>query len=142
MVSGTRNHRPAYRSYALALVFSFALATHAHATAGISCGGIDGDAGVDVLFGAGPLPAVLDVTFSVGSEVYSTQNREIGSRGVIARAYVDDEMMKIDLLDDQVSTHLASIRVVRYDSETTGPYQIGYLRFRNEAPIGISCDGP
>ncbi|MEM9999920.1 MAG: hypothetical protein AAF940_03470 [Pseudomonadota bacterium] len=122
--------------------FLFGLATTAHATATISCGGIDAKADVDVLFGAGPVPSVLDVTFSVGSQMYSTQGREGMSEAVIARAYVDDAIMNIDLMDDQVSVHLASIRVLRFESEASGPFQIGYIRLRDQAPIGIMCDGP
>ena len=115
MASQFYRHRRSFRFCAVTLLCLLGLATQAQATALISCAGSDGDAGVDVLFGAGPVPSVLDVTFSVGAEMFSTQGRDGMGEAVIARAYVDDDIMRIDMMD---------------------------IRLRDLAPIGIACDGP
>ncbi len=130
------------RMHTLALAVALGIGTQAHATASISCGGIDGDVGVDVHFGAGPVPTVLDVSVSWSGKLLSTQNREGSTALNFARSYVDSQEMKIDLVDDQATVNLVTIRVVRNDSESTGPYQIGYVRVGEDAPIGILCDGP
>jgi len=112
----------------------------ASATSAISCSAIDGGAGIDILFGAGPVPSVFAVTVSQQSRVLSTQGLPGTEPVSIARAFVDTETVKIDLLDDQAERLAASIRLLR--SAGDEPLQIGYLKVENQPPVGVTCIGP
>ena len=124
------------------LLASLFLPKPALSTVSISCLGIDSDTSVDVLFGAGPVPSVLDVTVRDGASHFSTRDKDGATLAFVARAYVDEEEIRSDLVDEQAEVLVVSIRVVRFEGGEVEPFQIGYVRVGEAQPVGISCVGP
>ena len=121
---------------------AFALASvPANATVGIGCTGMTTDAGVDILFGAGPVPNFLEVTVVAAGQKISTRAQDGFTEANIAQAYDDGEMVRVDLMDVQAERLLAAIRFIRADDKA-GPLQIGYVQLPDTAPIAITCEGP
>ncbi|WP_305989477.1 hypothetical protein [Roseibium sp. MMSF_3544] len=116
------------------------LASPASATSNMFCDGIDSGVEVNILFGAGPVLTIIDVTLSTETQYFSTQKRDGATPAWIARDFADDDMVKVDLIDDQASDLIASIRVVRSDDEE--PYQIGYVQLTGSPTMGVTCVGP
>ncbi|MTI43006.1 hypothetical protein JM93_01821 [Roseibium hamelinense] len=116
------------------------LAGPALATSNITCDAFEGAAVADILFGAGPVPAIIDVTVGTGNDYYTTKGLPDAVPLVIARAFTDAETVKIDLMDDQAERLLVSIRLLRSAGEE--PLQIGYLQVGDEPPVGVTCIGP
>ena len=107
------------------------------------CDGIGSDAEITVLFGAGPVLNIIDVSLSAGEHYISTQNREGATPAFIARDFADVETIKVDLMDDQASELLVSIRIVRSPyTDDEEPFQIGYLQIGENRPLGVTCAGP
>ncbi|MEP0940165.1 MAG: hypothetical protein ABJH63_10665 [Rhizobiaceae bacterium] len=118
------------------------LSTHAHATASISCGATNSETGAKFILGAGPIPSVYSATVASDTAAYSTSPIENHEPASIARSYIDDETIKIDLVDDQATNVVAKIRIIRTEDPETGPFQIGYIQMLGAAPEVVTCDGP
>ena len=114
----------------------------ASATASMSCSGIDCDAGLEMVFGAGPVPNILDMGVSVGDRVISTRPGEGIEEGVIGQAYFDGELTRIEMMDDQVTTKLVTIRILHVRDLEEDDFQIGYIQIENDHPVAVKCDGP
>lgn len=113
----------------------------AHATGSIGCNDMKFDSSLEILLGAGPVTNVISVSLSVGDRDLTTIPGQPGEPAVIAQAFDDGELFRIDLVDDQATRLLAEIRLLRADHEEM-PLQIGYVRLGDEPPVGISCVGP
>lgn len=127
----------------LAWIIAFlAITSHAHATSNIGCTGIDADADVDILIGAGPVLNALEVTVGLDERVISTYSDTKFEHGNIVQFHANEHELSLDLMDDQAAVLLASVRILRYEDNENGPFQIGYLRVNGAPPVGITCVGP
>ena len=113
-----------------------------HATASISCSGIDSDSAVEMILGAGPVPNILDVVVSKGARVIGTRAQEGVELGNIAKSHSDGRLMQIEVIDDQATKRLLEVRILRVTGEEWGDFQIGYLQIEQEVPVAIRCEGP
>ena len=127
------------KSVALGLVMSLT-AGSSFATGSISCGGADNDISVRMTLGAGPVPNVFQAEVAQGDVVYSTNDAE--RPAAIARSFIDEQSIVMDMMDDQATTHVAEVRVLRVLSDEGESLQIGYARLKDMPPIAIFCDGP
>ncbi|MDP2120034.1 MAG: hypothetical protein Q8K28_09035 [Hoeflea sp.] len=116
-----------------------ALTGAAHATQSISCSDMKGDSGVDILLGAGPVPNVLAVSIALGGRLLTTEPTMPGEKMALAQAYDDGEIVRIDLMDDQVTRRVAIIRLVR---SADAEMQLGFVEVDGEPPVGVTCLGP
>ena len=114
----------------------------ASATTNMECGGINSDAQVTILFGAGPLLAALEADVILGDEVISTREREGAEPAYILQFSANDRELLLELMDDQADQHLATIRLLRHLSDEDEGLQVGILRFKDAKPVGITCIGP
>lgn len=133
MVSNSLN------SVALGLALSL-MATSSYATGSISCGGADSDISVLMTLGAGPVPNVVQAEVGQGDVVYSTIDAE--RPAAIARVFIDEQSIVLDMMDDQASTQVAEVRVLRAMDDEGEGLQIGYARVKGMQPVAIICDGP
>ena len=124
-----------------AAALSVSAAAPAWATVSISCTDMKNDSGIDIVFGAGPVPNVFSVSLSVGGREFTSAPGLPGEPVTIAQAYDDGEVFRIDLVDPQVTKRVAAIRLLRADHDTA-PVQVGFVQIEDEPPIGISCVGP
>ncbi|MDP3527319.1 MAG: hypothetical protein Q8S27_22325 [Hoeflea sp.] len=126
-------------SAVLMLLLPLALTGAAHATQSISCSDMKGDSGVDILLGAGPVPNVLAVSIALGGRLLTTEPTMPGEKMALAQAYDDGEIVRIDLMDDQVTRRVAIIRLVR---SADAEMQLGFVEVDGEPPVGVTCLGP
>ena len=124
-----------------AAALSVSAAAPAWATVSISCTDMKNDSGIDIVFGAGPVPNVFSVSLSVGGREFTSAPGLPGEPVTIAQAYDDGEVFRLDLVDPQVTKRVAAIRLLRADHDTA-PVQVGFVQIEDEPPIGISCVGP
>lgn len=126
------------------LAFHIFLLGTASATTNMECQGINSDASVSILFGAGPLLSALEVDVSLGGKVISTRGRDGAEAANILQFSADTKELRLDLMDDQAEQHLASIRLLRHldDEDNDGGIQIGLLKFKQFSPVGVTCIGP
>jgi len=124
-----------------AVIVAVPLAGTAHATVSISCSDMKSDSSLDIVLGAGPVPNVFSVAVSVGGRLLTTEPSMPGEPVVIAQAFDDGEVFRIDLADQQATKRVAAIRLLRGDHDTL-PLQIGFVQIEDEPPVGISCEGP
>ena len=129
----------ALRIAALGLLFGLPV-NQAFATASISCGSDNDSLSVNVILGAGPVTNVVQVEIQNGDQLISTSNGD--APAVIARSYITDTMLSIDLMDDQALDHVAELRVVRYLGDESEGLQVGFAKLKDVAPIAVVCDGP
>ena len=129
----------ALRIAALGLLFALPV-SQAFATASISCGSDDGGFSANVILGAGPVTNVIQVEIEHGDQLISTSNGD--APAVIARSYITDTLLSIDLMDDQALHHVAELRVVRYLDDESEGLQVGFAKLKDAAPIAVRCDGP
>jgi len=118
------------------------LVNFAHATGAISCSSDQNNLDINIILGAGPVPNIFSVSINSDDYSYSTQQGGSEQRIFLARSYLDKQRLQLDFMDSQVLTHIATIDVVRHFDADSEPFQIGYARIGNYAPIGIRCDGP
>ena len=111
------------------------------ATGLISCADMKADSSVDILLGAGPVSNVLSVNIAMGERELTTDPNRPGEKVSIAQAYDDGEIFRIDLVDDQATTRMAIVRLVRREHQSM-PLQLGIVQIENEPPVGVSCVGP
>ena len=123
------------------LSLSLALTGAAQATQSISCSDMKGDSGIDILLGAGPVPNVLAVSIALGGRQLTTEPTLPGEKMALAQAYDDGEIVRIDLMDDQVTRRVAIIRLVR-SAHAEMPLQLGFVEVDGEPPVGVTCLGP
>ena len=113
-----------------------------HATASISCSGIHSDSAVEMIFGAGPVPNILDIVVSKGSRIIGTRTQEGVEVGYIAQSHSDGRLLQIEVIDDQATKRLVEVRILRVPGEDWEDFQIGYLQIEQEEPVAIRCEGP
>lgn len=113
----------------------------AQATQSISCLDMKSDSSVDILLGAGPVSKVLRVLIGVGERLLTTEPSLPGERVVIAQAFDDGEVFRIDLVDEQATKLVATIRLIYADHDSL-PLRIGFVRIGDDPAVGISCEGP
>ncbi|MEM7067354.1 MAG: hypothetical protein AAF478_00600 [Pseudomonadota bacterium] len=123
------------------LIFSLT-AGSANATGGVSCSGINSNAYVEMVFGAGPVANILDIGVSDGKRVISSRATDNVETGHVAQSYSDGSLLQIDLMDDQVTKKLATIKILRVGGGDWEDFQIGYLQIEENEPIAIRCEGP
>ncbi|MDZ7602022.1 MAG: hypothetical protein U1A06_11685 [Hoeflea sp.] len=128
-------------SAVLMLLLPLALTGAAHATQSISCSDMKGDSGVDILLGAGPVPNVLAVSIALGGRLLTTEPTMPGEKMALAQAYDDGEIVRIDLMDEQVTRRVAIIRLVR-SAHAEMPLQLGFVEVDGKPPVGVTCLGP
>lgn len=136
---------PHHLGWLIAIVAPLVITGHAHATSSIECSGINTDAEVSILIGAGPVLNALEVSVGLNERVISTYADTKFEHGNIVQFQANEYELNVDLIDDQAEVLLASVRMVRYDGENVGsaePFQIGYLAIDGEPVVGITCDGP
>jgi hypothetical protein len=132
----------AYRKFqivSLATMLTFH-AGQSFATGSIACSGMNDDISVRLVLGAGPVPTIIQAEARLGEISHSTV--DANQPAFIARSFVDDESIKIDLVDDQASHHLVQLRIVRsFDGNTEG-LQVGFAKMKSKPPMAVTCDGP
>lgn len=130
----------------LFLVAALSILTgHAHATSNLECTGIESDAGISILFGAGPVLNALEASVSLGERYITTYTHQDAEHASIAQFHANKNELSLDLMDEQAEVLIASVRILRYYDETNDksePLQIGYLRINGASPVGITCEGP
>ncbi len=112
----------------------------AQATGSIGCQGLDGStARVTLTLGASPVPAVLVVRLEADGQRWSTVAGEEGERLGIAQAFVTEEWLAVDLVDEGATRRIASVRVLRVE-EGRRVHQYGYLQLHGVAVHPLSCE--
>ena len=129
------------RCLAAAAALTLPLAGSAHATVAISCTDMKGDSGLDIVLGAGPVPNVYSIMLSVGDREFTTIEGMPGERVSVAQAFDDGELFRIDLIDDQATGLVATIRLLRADHDEL-PLQLGFVQIEGEPAVGLTCVGP
>lgn len=136
---------PRHLGWFISLMAPIVMTGHAHATSSIECSGINTDADVSILIGAGPVLNALEVSVGLNDRVISTYSDTKFEHGNIVQFQANEYELNVDLIDDQAAVLLASVRIIRYGGENDGsaePFQIGYLAIDGEPVVGITCDGP
>lgn len=121
------------------------ISSHANATSNIECSGIDADADVSILLGAGPVLNALEASVSLDERYITTYTHQDAEHGNIVQFHANEDELSLDLMDDQAEELIASVRIVRHYDEANDesePLQIGYLRVGNQIAVGITCVGP
>lgn len=132
-----------FRYFVACLVATSALTTNeANATASMSCSGIGNDSSLEMVFGAGPVPNILDMGVSVGDRFIGTRVEEGQEQGYIAQSYFDGELTRIEMMDDQVTKKLVTVRILHVRDLEEEDFQIGYIQIENDQPVAVKCDGP
>ncbi|MGJ8529942.1 hypothetical protein [Maritalea sp.] len=116
--------------------------TSGYATSSIGCEGINSDAAVSILFGAGPMLNAIEVEASLGDRAISTRELDGAEKAYILQFSADQRQLSLELMDDQADQHLASVRLLRHLDDETDYLQIGILSFNGSAPVAITCFGP
>jgi len=122
--------------------FLVGMTTPAQATSSIGCQGINSDAAVNILFGAGPLLNPLSVDVFFGDREISTQPRDGVEKAAILQFFANDNELTLELMDEQADQHLVTVRLLRLLDGDAEPLQIGFLNIHGSGPVGITCDGP
>ncbi|WP_299474580.1 hypothetical protein [uncultured Roseibium sp.] len=130
-----------FSHFAFAFLFLL-LTSQANATHNMFCSGIDSDTDVTILFGAGPVLAPLEADIYFDGKAISTRDRENAEDATIVQFSADDEHLRMQLINDQADTLLATVRVLRHFNDDEEPVQIGLLQFGASTPVGITCEGP
>ena len=134
--------RKSVLAYFFAVWISLLAASQVQATSSIICTGLENIGGMDIVFHSGPVPKVLDVTIDFKGKRITTRT-EIGAvSGSLARSFIDDHSIMIDLTDADALNLLASVRIMRSNSSNTEPLQIGFIKIAEDISFGIVCDGP
>jgi hypothetical protein len=118
------------------------LAPPALATGSIHCRALDGSA-AEVTLTLGPLPVgpVLLVRLEAGGRRWSSVPGEAAEPLTIAQAFTTAEGVAVDLVDDQASRQVVSLRILRVE-EGRRVHQYGYLHLHGQAVHPIACEGP
>ena len=114
----------------------------AYATGSIGCHALDGStARVALTRETSPAPAGLVVRREADGRRWSTVAGEEGERLGIAQAFVTEEWLAVDLVDEGATRRIASVRVLRVE-EGRHAHQYGYLHLPGVAVHPLSCEGP
>lgn len=124
------------------IIALIAMTGHAQATFNIECTGIDSDAGVSILIGAGPVSNALEASVFLNKRYITTYTHINEEHGNIVQFYANKHELGLDLMDDQAEVLLASVRILRYADDENEPFQIGYLQIDGAPPVGVTCVGP
>lgn len=128
------------RTYILSGMLLMLSATNGNATGSINCSGMSDEVSVRIVLGAGPIPNIAQAEIRWDGRVISTFDSN--DPAIVARSYIDVENIKLDIMDDQATEQVASIRVVRsLDADTEG-LQVGFVKLVTLPPMMIMCDGP
>ena len=95
-----------------------------------------------ICLGAGPFPNVLDFTVTSSDGIISTRSTADARLAYMAQFFSEPQSLRLDLLDDQVSEVVASVRTVRFEREDMEPFEIGHVVIGSNAPVAIRCNGP
>lgn len=122
-----------------ALLFA---ASQAHATASISCTGID-DATVsaDIGFGSLPVLSIISARFSADG-THLSLNPQSGETPIANgdAAFLDDGLIA-RFTDTNINEILVELRIIS-KSEGKTDASVGMLTFPGKAVYGLSCEGP
>ncbi len=117
----------------------------AHATSNIECTGVNSDAGVSILIGAGPVLNALEASVALNERYITTYKHQEGEHANIVQFKANEYEVQLDLMDDQAEVLLASVRILKFidkNNDESEPYQIGYMHLNGSQAVGITCEGP
>ncbi|MEL6921996.1 MAG: hypothetical protein AAFO77_13430 [Pseudomonadota bacterium] len=110
----------------------------AFATGTIECTGV-GDDTVSVFISVGRVPvlAVLNADISARGDTWSTRGR--GTPIVFGQGTDDEDMLRVDFTDDQISERLISVRTVKGSQDKLFA-EAGVLRITGHGAYAIVCE--
>ncbi len=114
----------------------------ASATASMICHSDDDDTSIQILFGAGPVTNIYDISITSGERSYQMGASEPGEQIFIAQSYFDERQIRLDFQDSQALANIVTIHVVRHFPEDGEPLQVGYAKVSGNAAVIVQCDGP
>jgi len=115
-------------------------AGQAFATSSLECSGIGTDAGVSILFGAGPMLNAIEADVFIDQRGISTRQYQDVERAAIMQFSADQNQLRLELMDDQADKHLATVHIVRQIDGANEPVQVGILNIIGVQPVSIVCD--
>ena len=123
---------------AFAALTVLAGSVHAAASVGLVCEGVDTDASVSILLGAGLMRTPLAVTLSVGGE----ERRSVGPAApsadalLIGQSWLDRSELRLDLLDIEGRRYEARLRLRFVDNEDVA---VGTLVLGRGRVVEVAC---
>jgi hypothetical protein len=131
-----------WRAAAALLAALAAMPPAALATGSVECRGLDGaPASVSLTLAPLPVPAVLFVRIESNGQRWSTAPGEAAQAVTLAQTFTTDDAIVVDLVDDQFTRRVASLRVLRVE-EGRRIHQYGYLQLHGLTVHPLACEGP
>ena len=111
----------------------------ASATEWLVCGDAEGSAQVSLLLGALDVMAIVGITLSEGQSEWSSQPAYgDGTPIAVGQAFADDQMILVDLVDENISTIIASLRVFKAETPDDLVYG-GVLKIGEDVAVPVAC---
>ena len=124
----------------IALLLAGLIGTPAMATEWVSCAAPGGEASFDYLVGTLDVLAPVGLNVSVGEKVWASDVAYgPGDPIALGQAYEDAETVRIDVLDDAMSTLVAQLRLFKAQEGEGDTVYSGTLRIPGYGAWPVSC---
>lgn len=125
---------------AVVLLVAGLLASPAAATEWVSCAAVGGEASFDYLAGTLDVLVPVGLNVSVGEKVWASDVAYgPGDPIAVGQAFEDAETVRIDVLDDGMSTLIAQLRLFKAREGEGVPIYSGTLRIPGYGAWPVSC---
>ncbi|HZY69172.1 MAG TPA: hypothetical protein VFE52_11315 [Devosia sp.] len=125
---------------AIILALGALCASPAAATEWVSCASPGGEASFDYLAGSLDVLAISGLNVSVGEQVWASDVAYgPGDPIAVGQAFEDSETVRVDVLDQEMTTRVAELRLFKAQEGESDPVLSGTLRIPGHGAWPVAC---